>query len=98
MIEVITKSELTTSMRPIKKEDGSFDYENKNQYGIYERKYPMRFGIMRTKDMTKFSKFLRKMFEEKKVKSRRTGMNAGTPVAMSWEVRWKEIFVGELNE
>ena len=96
-IMVHMKDELTTSMKAVRKEDGQYDIENKDQYGIYRRKYPMGAYMIRNKDMPKFTKTLRKMFKDKETKSKTVGVNAGTPIARSWQVNWKEIVPEELQ-
>jgi len=96
-IKVQMKDHLTTSMKAVKK-DGKYDYDIKDQYGIYRRKYPMKDYMLRNKDMPKISKILRNMFKEKKMKSKTVGINAGTPIANSWKINWKEISPEELQK
>jgi len=98
LIQVCIKEELLTSMDPIRKKDGTYDIENKcKEYGIYKRKYDMGTLIMRTKDMPKFSKYLRKLFSERKIKKEKTGINAGTRYVQSYTRIWKEIFIEDLT-
>ena len=96
-IMVHMKDELITSMNAVRKDDGKYDIENKDQYGIYRRKYPMGAYMIRNKDMPKFTKTLRKMFRDKETKSKTVGINAGTPIVRSWQVNWKEILPEELQ-
>ena len=82
----------------VKKELVSFYnmyHRERDEYGMVKRKYPLNQATLwiRAKDMPKFRRELVKAFEGVEVIAERRGINAGTPIAQSWEVRYKEIKV-----
>ena len=97
-IQVVIKPELLTSMKSIKKENGKYDIENKDEYGIFRRKYDMGLPLLRNKDMPKFVRQLRKLFQKKKVLSETKGLNPGTRYVKIYTQSWKEITIEELKE